>query len=314
MLLTIRVYRKIISHLDVNEKDQSSNEKQEQHSKAYSFFHLLVRRNILKQIKRFSKKNDYMSISEEFSLKDKPELKKKIVWVMWWQKENMPEIISKNIEFLKNSDTYELVVINQSNIFNYMNVPQPILDDLQHSRISFAHFSDLVRMTLLYEYGGVWIDSTVFVANNKWEYLFDHELITIKNSGSAFGNRFVPNGRWSLYVIGGHAGLDVFEFVRNILYLYMINRIKFPDYFITDYLIDIAERQNIGDFSRLLGELNENNENHEKLEALMDKVFNPLLYQQLTKNTSLFKLTYKKDYKKRIDGKITFFGKLYGEK
>lgn len=276
----------------------------------YDLFHNMVKRVIIHQIGEIH--NLYVNANQE---KDEDiEQSKNIVWVMWWQIDSIPILISKNIERLKNHDAYETIVINKSNISSYLDIPEFILREVQNSNISFAHFSDFIRMSLLYEYGGIWIDSTVLVANDHWEYLLNKEFVTIKSSNTQFGHKFVSQGRWTIYVIGGQAGQKMFKFVRDCLYFYMVNKIKFPDYFLSDYLLDIAETTNIGNFSEKIDSLTENNQNHDCLDQLMSEPFSSALYASLTYDTSFFKLSHKKNYLKSNKGQITFFGVLYGEK
>lgn len=276
--------------------------------KYYDLFHSMVNKAIVHQI------NNGSSYNTSGNEPDTKKFDKKIVWVMWWQIDNVPTLISKNIDRLKKSDAYETIVLNESNISNYLNIPENILEKVQNSNISFAHFSDFIRMSLLYKYGGIWIDSTVLVANDQWEYLLNKKFVTIKSGSSQFGHKFISKGRWTIYVIGGQAGQEVFKFVRDWLYFYMVNQVKFPDYFLSDYLLDIAATNNIGGFSEELILLSENNPNHDKLDKIMNEPFSSSRYDALTFNTSFFKLSHKKNYLKSNKGQVTFFNVLYGKK
>lgn len=46
---------------------------------------------------------------------------------------------------------------------NYIKIPDIIQDRVESKKISMAQYSDIIRMCLLAEYGGLWIDSTVLV-------------------------------------------------------------------------------------------------------------------------------------------------------
>ncbi|WP_349535762.1 capsular polysaccharide synthesis protein [Leuconostoc mesenteroides] len=309
-MLIIRIYRKFIFIAEKIYSLMTKGEKKILPDWYYDLFHKMVKKVIIQQIGDIQ--NLYANASQEED--EDIEQNKNIVWVMWWQIDSIPVLISKNIERLKNNDAYETIVINKSNISNYLDIPEAILKEVQNSNISFASFSDFIRMSLLYKYGGIWIDSTVLVANDHWEYLLNKEFITIKSSNTQFGHKFVPQGRWTIYVIGGQAGQKMFKFVRDCLYFYMVNKIKFPDYFLVDYLLDIAETTKIGNFSEKINSLTENNQNHDRLDQLMSEPFSSELYESLTHDTSFFKLSHKKKYLKINKGQITFFGVLYGEK
>lgn len=61
--------------------------------------------------------------------------------------------------------------------------------------ISYTHFADIVRMTLIAERGGIWIDATTFVCKNISEEQENLAIITRKSqplikSGVFHKNRF----------------------------------------------------------------------------------------------------------------------------
>lgn len=55
-----------------------------------------------------------------------------------------------------------MVVIDQNNYRDYVDIPDYIIKKLDKKQMSLTHFSDILRMALLYEYGGVWMDATLF--------------------------------------------------------------------------------------------------------------------------------------------------------
>lgn len=307
-MLIIKIYRKLLFIAEKIYSRVTNGKSDILPDKYYDLFHSIVKKVIAYQI------SNVPSYDNDGAHVDNKRFDKKIIWVMWWQLENVPTLIAQNIERLKSQDAYETIIINKSNVSNYLDIPDVIMKEVQSSKISFAHFSDFIRMSLLYKYGGLWIDSTVLVANDHWEYLLNKEFVTIKSSSTQFGHKFISQGRWTIYVIGGQAGQEVFKFVRDCLYFYMVNKVKFPDYFLSDYLLDIAETRNIGNFSEKINFLSENNQNHDKLDKLMNEPFNNSMYDSLAYNTSFFKLSHKKKYLKLNKGQITFFGMLYGEK
>lgn len=88
------------------------------------------------------------------------------IWVCWWQGENaMPPIVQSCFQSLCSHAGNHLVhLITQENISKYVTIPDYILRKVQEGKISFTHFSDILRMCLLYEHGGLWIDATVYVS------------------------------------------------------------------------------------------------------------------------------------------------------
>lgn len=92
------------------------------------------------------------------------------VWVMWLQGiENAPPIVQKCIESQKKyMPEKKFIIITEDNIFDYIDIPDYILEKRKRGIISKAHFSDIVRHALLIKYGGYWIDSTVLFTDGEF--------------------------------------------------------------------------------------------------------------------------------------------------
>lgn len=68
-------------------------------------------------------------------------------------------------EFIRNK---EFVVITQQNYKQYVSLPQFIMDKYEKGIIPHAHFTDLIRLELLIQHGGTWIDSTVLFSSGDY--------------------------------------------------------------------------------------------------------------------------------------------------
>lgn len=102
----------------------------------------------------------------------------KFVWQMWWQGENEAPLITKNCmdsvkRFLPKD--YKYVLITKDNISDYLTIPSFIQEKLNKG-ISFTHFSDYVRASLLHKFGGIWIDSTCFLSSPIPDEILHSEL------------------------------------------------------------------------------------------------------------------------------------------
>lgn len=228
-----------------------------------------------------------------------PVLTNKIVWVMWWQVTDIPRFVQRNLTLMRERLNKRVIVLNQENIGDFLDIPENILDRLAKGKISYQMFSDYVRLRILFEYGGVWLDSTVYVGEqdnflNQLDFS-DHPLITVKGIPD-FGCKFIPKGRWVIYCLGGRSGQMLFKFVGDCLDYYIENDIPTPDYFLTDYLFDIAYQNDIGGFREKLKKVPTNNINCEELAPLMNDKFDQHILDQITRNTSVFKLSNKKDF------------------
>ena len=83
------------------------------------------------------------------------------------------------------------------------------------------------------------------------------------------------------------------------------------DYLFLDYLIVLARKQN-SCVDQAFAKIPTNNKNCDELLKVLGIVYNSEDWENLKENTTLFKLTWKTDFQKVIDGKSTYLGKMLG--
>lgn len=91
------------------------------------------------------------------------------VWTMWLQ-EDVPELIQMCLSTIKKQYP-NAIVITESNMFNYINIPDYIYKKYKNGTIKPCHFSDYLRICLLDKYGGTWIDSTCYMLTKVPQYM-----------------------------------------------------------------------------------------------------------------------------------------------
>ena len=105
------------------------------------------------------------------------------VWTCWLQgMDNAPNLVkvcyASMREYLKDR---EIVLLTKDNIEDYVSLPDIIEEKHKKGIVSDAHYTDLLRLQLLIEYGGTWIDSTVLcTGENCPTDLFDCDLFVFQ--------------------------------------------------------------------------------------------------------------------------------------
>ena len=87
------------------------------------------------------------------------------IWACWWQGENaMPDIVKACYNAMHRfSDGHPVILITEKNYKDYVNMPDYIIRKQQSGEIDLTHFSDILRMMLLAQHGGIWMDSTLLI-------------------------------------------------------------------------------------------------------------------------------------------------------
>lgn len=93
----------------------------------------------------------------------------KVIWWCWLQgEENAPDLCKICLASIKKElPEYEVRIITNDNLCEYIELPEYILDKQRQGLIGGAHFSDIIRLELLVKYGGIWMDSTVFCSGSQ---------------------------------------------------------------------------------------------------------------------------------------------------
>ena len=164
---------------------------------------------------------------------------KKKIWVFWYQGlESAPDIVRACISsiFANNSD-YDVVLLTKNNIRNYFDVPPHIKAKLLSGKITITHFSDILRFYLLYNYGGIWIDATIFLTKPVSAIFSDRMFGTLKQTLHSNTSLSNTEGKWTGYFIKAPKGAEYLNHIYTFFYNYWLENEVLIDYFLIDYAI-----------------------------------------------------------------------------
>lgn len=156
---------------------------------------------------------------------------KRYAWSCWWQgMEEAPDLIKVciNSQKMHLPDEVELVIITKDNYRDYVEFPQWLIDRVEDGRVTLTTFSDVIRASLLYKYGGIWLDSTILLTETLPVDFWDYEIFTIKEF------------RYCLPFMGGKPGQTFYRFLMEGFFYYYKNYESTKYYLLVTYLLDIA--------------------------------------------------------------------------
>lgn len=210
----------------------------------------------------------------------------KIIWSFWWQgEENAPDIVKICFESMyRNKGDYNLIIISQENYKKYIDLPNFIIEGVNIGKIDFTHFSDLIRVYLLNRYGGIWLDSTILLLKPIPQDLSRYSFYTGKLKREKIN--CVSEKRWNIAFMSGNQNSMYFNFILNFYYKYWENENKLIDYFLTDYMTQIALK-NFEVFKKEFDTVPINNKHIFELD--LNDTYSKENLEMLSKNTFVFK-------------------------
>jgi len=229
-----------------------------------------------------------------------------VIWIFWLQGfEEAPDIVKqcKNSLFKHNSE-FKIVTLNRQNYKDYANLPNFITEKFKKGEITIQKFANIIRLYLLKEYGGLWVDATIYF-NNRLEFknYFNDLLLYRRNENPTDLVRF---GMFSTFFMGTRIINDpLFSFVYEMHIDYWKKNSTSIDYFLFDYIFELALIYNIGAVKtryEYLNSLNWNvfdlhNHRNQLISLELDKkLFNEhAIWYKMSYRFSAEKILYKKN-------------------
>ena len=255
--------------------------------------------------------NSFDSIIEEYKEKNDEWIVKNSapIWVCWWDGEDAaPSLVKQCINSIrKNSGTHSVVFVDKNNYTDYIEIPGYMMEKIKSKKMSLAALSDYIRASLIYKYGGLWLDSTIYCSetvNSDW---FSMPIFTCRRQ--EVDCRYISKMRWTTFCIGGFQGNVFFGFFKKAFEEYWSKHDTIIDYLLVDYVINIAY-ENIPAVKEMFLKIPYNNIHIDDLQAAMNEALPGASFDNIIKeDTVLYKLSWRETYfEKTADGQESVYG------
>lgn len=262
-----------------------------------------VRTNFIEIIDRYRNEPLYQNTGEVIS---------ENVFTFWWQGfDELPEVVKLcNDSLINNLNGLNVVMIDKNNITKYIEIPDYIYQRVQNGEMSLSHFSDIVRMSLLIKYGGMWIDSCLFV------------LKPLRISNELTMCRFPINtslcdGKWCFGQISVSPGHKLMRYMYDCLTEYW-RRFNAPiDYLMFDAFMMTAYKE-FDDIKSEIDKFEITSPDLHKSRYLFDQPAEDAVFKNFISDNQFLSLTWRINYPDNVDGSPTYYHKLkeylYSEK
>ena len=170
-------------------------------------------------------------------------------------------------------------------------MPDYIREKYKDGNFTTTHFSDLLRLELLYMYGGCWIDATVYCSEKIPTYMLESQFFMFKTS--VVSTSVLKGSSWW---ICARKGENIIKETRTLLYNYWKDEIKLRNYFILH--IAMARVINESSFNRATynNAYSVCNSDPHILWGVMGKEFDEDAWLIVKSNSKIHKLSYKRRF------------------
>lgn len=216
--------------------------------KSLEIVRLAVSNRILQKLRK-----KYRKVIAQFKAEQKslPREHSNKVWVCWLQgMENAPELVQRCYASLQeNLPDREIILLTEDNYRNFITFPEHIQTKIDSGIITRTHMSDLLRLELLLNYGGTWIDATVFCSGkNIPAYMLDSELFVFQSLKPGLDGHATALSSWFMTACTNH---PILALTKALLYCYWEKKNSMVDYFLLHDFFQLATEAYPQEWSRV---------------------------------------------------------------
>lgn len=227
--------------------------------------------------------------------------------------DSAPDIVKRCVESIYRyvpKDSAQIHFITFDNYMEYAGFSQIVVDRYNAGRISLTHLADILRVQLLNMYGGLWVDATYFISDNRIADIINDEAYTVKTVIPSWNGDVIAKGKWAVNFLKFMKGSPLSGFCTEAFEIYWSLRDEPLDYFLLDRIIKVAY-DNIPVIRKQIDGISANNISSLKLMEIISNSYDEAVWNDMKKDTFAFKLSYKEPVELYTeDGKETFYNKL----
>ena len=230
------------------------------------------------------------------------------VWILWLSGlETAPDVVKACYASVKrNMPDKEVIFLTEENLFDYITLPDYILEKRKKEMIGSAHFADIIRLELLCTHGGMWIDATVLCTASASDY-------TPITTAPFFIYHDVLNEhirRASNWLIVNNSNSQLLALTKKLVFQYWKDYDYPVNYLFLDLLMALASRRYPKEWEDMPPY---NNYNPRMLQKELPKDFNEARWQEYLGRSSFHKLTYKLKFTNTPTSTLSYILETYKE-
>ena len=207
--------------------------------------------------------------------------------------ENAPLLIQKCFESVKKfHPDWEVRILSFDTIGEYVTLPEKYYDLLAKGKIPIAIFSDVLRLYLLREYGGLWIDSTIFLTDRLNDDILDAEFMVMQKDIATDPAENIM----SCFFIRSKSNALLLEAIKRSIENYWQENDYLVNYFIFEHIATLLANGNDALKTAWAKIPFYSAEDAGILQTRLFDAYDEAVFNEIKQLTSIHKLTYKKSF------------------
>lgn len=155
------------------------------------------------------------------------------IFSIWFQgEENAPELVKVCFRRLRETYGDRYIVLDNKNLRKWVKLPEFIWQKWEAGKITHAHLSDICRVALLYQNGGIWFDATDYLTAPVPIWIEESDLFIYLE-----GNNITPGTLIQSCFMRARKGHPLFKAWLDFIFHYWEQEDKLVHYFLLHYML-----------------------------------------------------------------------------
>lgn len=240
------------------------------------------------------------------------------IWIYWNNPDSMPLMVKSCVDRIREmSNGHEVIVITDKTLPDYVKFDPIVWKKYLDGQITRTHLSDFIRVALLYKYGGVYLDSTVYPLRPLSDKFFCLEFFS--NHTNPIPDSYqIAHSRWSSFMCGCRKGNLMMKAALDVFTEYWKRYDRLMDYVLIDYTYNLLY-DHIPSIKSMIDHIPNNNPRIWSLQTRLADTCSEEEFEAYMSDMDedVYKLSYKDSIGlplRDVDGNLTLLGRFCGEK
>ena len=240
------------------------------------------------------------------------------IWVFWNNPDSMPLMVQSCIDRIRQmSNGHEVVILTEGNLKDYIDFEPVVWRKYKEGKITRTHLSDFIRVAVLYRYGGVYFDSTIYPTRPLDDKFFNLPFFS-NHTERTPNDPQIAHSRWSSFMCGCRRGNLLMKAALETFTEYWKRYNGLMDYVLIDYTYNILYNH-VPSIKQMIDNTPFNNPHIWAQQACLDKPCTEKRFQELMAEplADVYKVSYKDSIGLPLhdeNGTPTLLGRICGEK